>query len=927
MISHLGYLLLGVGNGAVYAAIAMALVVTYRSSGVINFASGSLALYAAYVYGFLRNGEFLPLIPGLPRVVKLGFKPGFLAAALIAVLLSALLGLVLYVSVFRPLRNAPPVGRVVASLGVQIAIVLLIVKQVGTTLIPIDKIFPDSKFKIGRAVVHSDRMWFALAIIVIALLLGALFRFTRFGLATRAAAESEKGAVVSRISANKIAAINWMLSSAVAGLAGILIAPLVSVVPIAYSLFIVPALAAAVLSRFELLVPAVVGGFVIGMLESEVKFLPGTWSWFPSKGAPEMVSLILILVILVLRGQPLPARGSLLKRTLGRAPRPRNLLVTTMVAFAIGSAMLLLLQGAWRPAFILSLVLGTLSLSLVVVTGYAGQISLAQLTLAGSAAYTLSFLSKSWHVPFPFAPLLAALFATVIGVIVGIPALRVRGLSVAVVTLALAVALDAIWFRNTDLVGNSGGVEIAPAKLFGHDLSFGTFKGASHLSFGFFALVVLTLVALGVAMLRRSNLGSAMVAVRANERSAAAAGVNVVRVKLFAFAIGAFIAGIGGSMMSYRYGTISYEQFTPLVGLGLFATAYLAGVTSVSGGIAAGMIGLAGLIYEVSNRWFHLGTYYQLVTGLLLIVSVIHNPEGLMGPNHRFADRLHAKRLARRANGAGVAGSITDLSPVSDAPAVGSTSVDLSAPALLSVVDLRVAYGGVVAVSNVSFEVPEGVILGLIGPNGAGKTTFIDAITGFANSTGKILFDGKDLAGHKPHERVAEGLCRTFQAIELYDDLTVEENLTVGLASGRQGFGAASKKSINDTCEVLGLSDLRERPAGDLSQGQRQLVSIGRALVGQPKLLLLDEPAAGLDSTESEWLGQRLRDVRAKGVTILMVDHDVNLVLGLCDYIVVLDFGEVIAQGTPAEIRGNRRVIEAYLGSSQNALAPEEVSS
>jgi ABC-type branched-subunit amino acid transport system ATPase component/ABC-type branched-subunit amino acid transport system permease subunit len=926
MISHLGYLLLGVGNGAVYAAIAMALVVTYRSSGVINFASGSLALYAAYVYGFLRNGEFLPLIPGLPRVVKLGFKPGFLVATLIAVFLSALLGLVLYLLVFRPLRNAPPVGRVVASLGVQIAIVLLIVKQVGTTLIPIDKIFPDSKFKIGRAVVHSDRMWFALAITVIALLLGALFRFTTFGLATRAAAESEKGAVVSRISANKIAAVNWMLSSAVAGLAGILIAPLVSVVPIAYSLFIVPALAAAVLSRFELLAPAVVGGFVIGMLESEVKFLPGTWSWFPSKGAPEMVSLILILVILVLRGQPLPARGSLLKRTLGRAPRPRNLLVTAAVAFAIGSAMLLLLHGAWRPAFILSLVLGVLSLSLVVVTGYAGQISLAQLTLAGSAAYTLSFLSKSWHVPFPFAPLLAALFATVIGVIVGIPALRVRGLSVAVVTLALAVALDAIWFRNTDLVGNSGGVEIAPAKLFGHDLSFGTFKGASHLSFGFFALVVLTLVGLGVAMLRRSNLGSAMVAVRANERSAAAAGVNVVRVKLFAFAIGAFIAGIGGSMMSYRYGTISYEQFTPLVGLGLFATAYLAGVTSVSGGIAAGMIGLAGLMYEVSNRWFHLGSYYQLVTGLLLIVSVIHNPEGLMGPNHRFADRLHAKRLARRAAGVGSAGSITDLSPVSTSSTT-SVSADLSAPVLLSVVDLRVAYGGVVAVSEVTFDVPQGVILGLIGPNGAGKTTFIDAITGFANSSGKILFDGKDLAGLKPHERVAEGLCRTFQAIELYEDLTVEENLTVGLASGRQGFGAASRKSIDNTCEVLGLSDLRERPAGDLSQGQRQLVSIGRALVGQPKLLLLDEPAAGLDSTESEWLGQRLRDVRAKGVTILMVDHDVNLVLGLCDYIVVLDFGELIAQGTPAEIRGNRRVIEAYLGSSQNTPAEEEVSS
>ena len=916
MISHFGYLLLGAGNGAVYAALAIALVVTYRSSGVINFATGSIALYSAYLYAFMRDGKFLPLVPGLRGSYDLPFTPGFWLAGFLCLVMAALLGLVLYLLVFRPLRAAPPVARVVASLGIQIAIVLLIVKQVGTSAVPVAKIFPDKKFKLGSSVVHSDRLWFGLAVIVLGVALAALFRYTRFGLATRAAAESEKGAVVSRISPNRVAAVNWMLSSVVAGLAGILIAPLVSVVPIAYSLFIVPSLAAAVLSQFEFLTPAIIGGFAIGMLQSEATFLKGEFSWFPRAGGPELVPLIMILLVLVVRGKPLPARGALIQRTLGRAPRPRNLVATTLVAFTLGAVVLVGFQDEWRQAFILSLVLATISLSLVVTTGYAGQISLAQLTLAGASAYVLSFLTNSWGVPFPIAPILAALAATLIGIVVGLPALRVRGLSVAVVTLALAVALDALWFRNTDIVGYTGGVGVKNPTFFGMDLGWGSTKNASHLSFGFFALIVLTMVAVGVAVLRRSRVGSAMVAIRANERSAAAAGVDVFRVKVYTFAIASFVAGIGGAMLSYRYGTVTYEQFTPLVGLGIFATAYLAGITSVSGGIAAGMIGLAGLVYHATNQWLSLGKWYQLVTGVLLIVTVISNPEGIMGPNHRIADRLNDRRRSRKA---GAVPATTMMAGAHPGPRKAPARAALDGAAtVLSVQNLRVAYGGVVAVSDVSFDVPEGAIVGLIGPNGAGKTTMIDAMTGFATCSGTVKLDGEDIKALRPHQRVKRGLSRTFQAIELYEDLSVQENLAVGLSSGRQGFGAAAKRSLDDTCAVLGIEDLRERPAGDLSQGQRQLVSIGRALVAQPKLLLLDEPAAGLDTIESEWLGDRLRDVRAKGVTILMVDHDVNLVLTLCDYIVVLNFGELIASGTPNEIRGNPAVIEAYLGSTHS---------
>jgi ABC-type branched-subunit amino acid transport system ATPase component len=240
-------------------------------------------------------------------------------------------------------------------------------------------------------------------------------------------------------------------------------------------------------------------------------------------------------------------------------------------------------------------------------------------------------------------------------------------------------------------------------------------------------------------------------------------------------------------------------------------------------------------------------------------------------------------------------------------------------PALLSLHDVRVAYGGVVAVDDVSFDVAEGSIVALIGPNGAGKTTLLDAISGFAAASGSIRLGGRELGRLKPHQRIRAGLGRTFQQIELYDDMSVHENIAVGLA-GREGK-RASQADLERVLQLLELNEVAERPAGELSQGQRQLVSIARALVGNPRVVLLDEPASGLDTAESQWLGERLRRVRDSGVTIFMVDHDMHLVLNLCEQVHVLDFGVLIASGTPAVVKSDRRVAEAYLGSTRGEQA------
>jgi branched-chain amino acid transport system ATP-binding protein len=246
-------------------------------------------------------------------------------------------------------------------------------------------------------------------------------------------------------------------------------------------------------------------------------------------------------------------------------------------------------------------------------------------------------------------------------------------------------------------------------------------------------------------------------------------------------------------------------------------------------------------------------------------------------------------------------------------------------PPLLDVSGLSVAYGGVVAVSDVDLRVPEGTVYGLIGPNGAGKTSMVDALTGYTRAAGgRITFGGRDIGGLRPYRRARLGLARTFQSVELFGDLTVDENLLVAsehvtVASALRDLflpqRAPDRAGVDWAISVCGLEDVVDRYPAEISLGKRKLAGIGRALARQPRLVLLDEPAAGLDTDESLELGRQLRALpRDHGVTVLLIDHDMGLVLSVCDQLMVLDFGRQIAAGTPAEIRDNPRVIEAYLG-------------
>jgi ABC-type branched-subunit amino acid transport system permease subunit len=629
---YLLFLLLGLGAGSVYALLGLGMVLKYRSTGVIDFAQGAVAMFGAYVFLGLRSRGVLEL-PWIVLPHELRLAPGAMAvlpALLITLGYGTLLGLVIFLLVYRPLLRAAPLTKVCASVGVMLALQAIAVLNFGTTAVSAPPVLPSSSIAIGAIAFPSDRLYLAAIVVVVAVALVAVYRWTRFGLATRAAAENKTGAAVIGISATGLAARNWMIATLLATLSGVLITPISSLDPTSYTLFVVPALGAVLIGRFRNFWWTSAAGLALGIVQSELIKLQTVFTWLPQQGLADGVPFLVILIAMTLSARRIAARGdtgALRNPSLGRPSRP---LATSLITFCAGVILLVALHGSLRAAFMASVVTICMGLALVVLTGYVGQVSLAQMSFAGVGAFVLSHLTQDVGVPFPLSLLLAALAVVPVGMLIGLPALRVRGVSLAVVTLAAAAAMDALVFSDNGFSGGLGGRSVPSPTLFGLDLGIAHGNDYPTVVFGILLLVIVTFVGYCVARLRTSATGRMLVAVRSNERAASSVGVWVAPVKLYVFGLSSFIAGIAGALLAYEQGTVSSASFTLQTSLALLAVTYVAGIGRIAGAVIAGlMFASDGLLVSFLDKTLHVGRYQTIVAGVALAVTAILNPDGV----------------------------------------------------------------------------------------------------------------------------------------------------------------------------------------------------------------------------------------------------------------------------------------------------------
>ena len=903
MSQVLQFAILGLGIGAVYALLGNGLVLIYRGSGILNFAQGAYAMVGAYLFYELHD------------VHRQAFAPSFATAAVAVGLVGALTHLL----VMRPLRQASPLARLIATLGILAVLQGAATIRYGANLIEVPSSLPQGVIHWGSIAFSEDRLYLLGIAAALTLALWAVTRFTTLGLVPSAVAENQRAAAALGWSPDLVATATWTLGAVLAALAGILVVPLSGLAVSSLTLVVVAAMAAALVSGFSSFPVTLAAGVVIGIVQSEMA------RYVQQPGWADAFPFLAIMAVLIVRGKTLPVRSHILERLPGLGTGVVRARVIVPLSLALGAAMLTVLPQNLTIAINVQLTVAVILLSVIVVTGYTGQLSLAQFTLAGIGAYVAGRLVASLGWPLEAALPAGVLGAAAVGVLFGIPALRTRGVNLAVVTLGLALTVQEVLFDNSNYTGGTAGTAVGPAKFFGINLDPILFPGR----YAVFCLAWFVLAAVAVANVRRGRVGRRLVSVRANERAAASVGISVTAAKLYAFGLGAAIAGLGGVLLGFQNYAIVYTNFDALSSVNLVSEATIGGIGHVPGSLVGSGFATGGVGSYILNRFASLEEWLGLIGGVAVLLTLLMNPEGVAGAAAKFPGRKLVEGLLRRRPRepatAGVSGR-------GAAPA-GSPSRGTAAPrrsaatrsASLDVEGVTVKFGGVQALKDVTLAVHPGEVVGLIGPNGAGKTTLIDAITGYIRPRrGRVALGGADLSAEPTARRARAGVTRSFQSLELFEDMTVRENLQAAsdprdLAAYLSNLVRREKRDLPESAVTavreFGLeADLGAKPQ-ELPYGRRRLVAIARAVATDPAILLLDEPAAGLDDAETAELSTLIRQLAdRRGIGVLLVEHDMNLVMGVCDRIVVLNFGAILGAGTPAEIRAHPEVIAAYLG-------------
>jgi ABC-type branched-subunit amino acid transport system ATPase component/branched-subunit amino acid ABC-type transport system permease component len=897
----LSFVIAGVALGSIYGVAAQGLVVTYATSGVFNFAQGAIGMFMAYIYWEFKVDFHMPTLVAV-------FLTVFVGAPLVGVFVERFL--------MRFLVDSPIVAQLVVTIGLMLALMGLAASiwNPNTSRI-IPRFFGQSGANWGDTFVPYYRMVTIFTGVAVGIALRFLLYHTRLGVTMRAVVDNRDLTVLNGARPAAATMTAWALGSSMASLAGIFLSEELSALdPTTLTLFIVDAFAAGVIARLKSLPMAYVGGLIIGLtLSFQQNYLVWTGKW---TAAPNAIPAI-ILFVAVLFIPDSRIQGRLKPRaTAERLPSIRNAIIGFLFLIVASFICASLFDRANVREVILVMLTAFVMLSLVPLTGWANQISLAQITLVGVGAFAFVEWGHNGNV---LDLLIATGFAIPFGLLMAGPAIRLQGIYLALATMAFARMAEFLFFDQPKVFGNGDRV-VPTLSLFGlhvnQPFSFLGMGFAQDAGYLIFVTVLFCFVGMGIVYTRRSSFGRRLVAMRDSPSACSMLGMSLTWTKLQVFALSAAIAGLAGGLFAMYYGSVGTPSFVLTAGLPYLLLLVVGGLSTVGGCVFGGLIFVqfAWLSTAFPNNTF-LNWFQKLGPGLLGI-GVGRNPEGAWEQNVSAGTKLIKKIQGNRPVVKTTAAA--DVLKMEELPSVPPRK-NPDRPAV-EIRDVGVRFGGLQAVKNVSIELVEGRITGLIGPNGAGKTTLFNVATGLQEpNQGRVFVDGVDVTGARPHQLARRGLARTFQRLEVFGSLTVRDNIRVAAETHRKRWskGGAIKSDVivDSIIARMGLEAVASTRAEALPTGTARLVEVARALATQPRVLLLDEPSSGLSGSETDKFADLLRELAASGIALLVVEHDMGFIMQLCNTIVVLDAGEVIASGAPSEVQTNPRVLEAYLGT------------